>query len=229
MKKTLVFTLLACSLFLNTAVAQTLPERGQVIVRSLYQQHTDKAASEGDGRRSVTKRIAEQLAFEFGPQYGWKRADAGRPPSQDVFALQVGDRLYGWDWWNGSTNRPNDPVGNVIDITGQVFIPVQPVNHLGGDGSVPVPIPPTPNDNLEDAVAALHAEFGAFRQHVEIALATMAEQQQQEQEQILGIRTSLEEHRAEARKTRNQVVAFLSNWKTIAAAAGFLVGKFGVQ
>ena len=99
--------------------------------------------------------LAEQLAFEF-PHDGWgkKRADPGRPVSKDAIARQVGPQLLAWDMLTGAgTGAPAlVPNPDSQDITGQVFVPVTPTNHLGSrvppsppiDGPVPSPIPTPP-------------------------------------------------------------------------------------
>lgn len=109
-----------------------LPQR---IIDILFgiQKLTGVTSDSDDGfRRDSTRKVAEQICFEFGPTWGHKQADAGRPPSADVFAQQQPDgSLYGWDWQSSGGVR-NPPT--FYNITGQVFIPVSPVNHLNFNG-----------------------------------------------------------------------------------------------
>jgi hypothetical protein len=129
------------------------PERVQEIVEKLASGVPHDA--EDDLRRSVTRKIAEQCRFELGPEWGHKRADPGRPPSADVFAFQSSDSplFVGWDWSipGGVATFPDS-----IDLTGQVFIEVEPINHL----EEPVPVPP-PAD-LERRVARIEAFIDQF-------------------------------------------------------------------
>lgn len=85
------------------------------------------------------QQTAEQFAFSF-PNEGWgrKRADGSRPVSSDVLARTVAGTLYGYKVLPRSNGMPAE-----WNITGQVFVPVPAVNHLG-ETEVPVPPPPTP-------------------------------------------------------------------------------------
>lgn len=94
--------------------------------------------------RQWSIRFAEQVAFEQGPQWGMKRADPNRPISKDTIALNDG-RLLIWDLLLGTgTGNPrllDDPDSE--ELVGQVFVVVQPKNHLGTPQQPP-PVPPTP-------------------------------------------------------------------------------------
>lgn len=82
-----------------------------------------------------TIRIAEQFAYSF-PGAGWgaKRADSTRPISVDVIAQQTGAGLIGYRVvpFGG---------GTAIPLGGQVFVAVQPRDHVG---STPVVVEPEP-------------------------------------------------------------------------------------
>ena len=108
-----------------------LPDRVQDITVELYNRNLALAHGDDDQRRQLARMIAEQARYELGPSWGHKRADPGRPPSKDAIAQQQPDgKLFAWDLFNGATREPNaDPES--IDITGQTFIVVPPVNHLG--------------------------------------------------------------------------------------------------
>lgn len=133
--------------------ATALPPRAVAIVRLLYDRHPALSTGTEDQRRALAKLIAEQVRFEFGSAWGWKRADPGRPPSKDAIAQQQPDgRLWAWDLFLGTTGAPH-PTPIWIDITGQVFIPVDPVDHLatgGGSGGGAPPVPPTPPPSSVD-------------------------------------------------------------------------------
>lgn len=137
---TAVLILLLCA---PMAAAQTWPPRVQEIVDQLAAGVSHSAPD--DERREVTRKIAEQVRFELGPNWGWKRADPGRPLSTDVFAMR--SPFIGWDWSvpSGIAQFPE-----AIDLAGQVFVEVEPRNHLGMT-------PPDPGTPVAD-VARLEAK-----------------------------------------------------------------------
>jgi hypothetical protein len=100
------------------------------------------AAFENKARMWVY-RLAQQIRYETNnPAWGVKNAGGGRPQSKDSLANN-GPRLINYDLMTAvSSGHPTlvpDPQGE--DITGQTFMPVEPVNHL----EAPVPQPdPTP-------------------------------------------------------------------------------------
>lgn len=139
-----------------------LPEDVQLIVNTLYTRHRELAHGDDDQRRQLTQKIAEQVRFSKGSDWGWKKASG--PPSKDAIAKKEGGFLHGFDLFAGDTRKPHDrPMS--IDITAQTFIEVQPVNHLDQVVVTPPPSPPPPLDNgamkrlaaLEEAVAKLLA------------------------------------------------------------------------
>jgi hypothetical protein len=84
--------------------------------------------------RQWSIRFCEQLNHSLpGEGYGTKRADSGRPISKDTTSQQRGGEMVTWDLLVGTgTGEPSlnlDPHGEVT--TGQVFVPVDAVNHLG--------------------------------------------------------------------------------------------------
>ena len=127
----------ACALVFVSAlawaqtVAVDLPPRVKEIIRLMYERHRDLAHGDDDARRTLTRMIAEQIAYEFGPRWGTKAQSPSHPPSKDAIAFQTPDgQLFAWDWQNGATREPFDePIRHTI--TGQHFIAVTPKNHLG--------------------------------------------------------------------------------------------------
>src|SRR6185436_12793044 len=109
--------------------------------------------------RAWTRSLAQQIVFSTNDRsWGCKNAGGGRPQSKDALAHQVGGNLFGFDLLFGvGTGSPSlvpSPSGE--DITGQVFMPVDPVDHLGGaPASGPAVAPPT--SDLAPRVAALEA------------------------------------------------------------------------
>ncbi len=100
-----------------------------------------------DDCRTWVHRLAEQFRFAYGPGWGHKRADPYRPLSSDVMAYQEAAVFVGYDVIlnAGTPDRRLVTDGDSLDLTGQVFVPVEPVDHLGGTVPVPTPEPtPTP-------------------------------------------------------------------------------------
>lgn len=119
---------------------------------------------------SDTKRIAEQLRASFPSQeWGQKRVDTARPISGDVVAVRANGRL------TGVRVVPAATAGVIGDISGQVFVAVSAVDHLGAGVVTPNPTPgptpsptPTPSPNavnlqpVLDAIAVLAAKVDAL-------------------------------------------------------------------
>lgn len=117
-----------------------VPALGQKLLRKLAEVYSDEIRSPDDEQRRVwAMRAAQQLAFSVSPEWGTKRADPGRPLSKDAVSRVINGRLCNWDIVNGATRELT--FGHGEDITGQVFVPVQPKDHLGGTST---PIPPDP-------------------------------------------------------------------------------------
>lgn len=114
-------------------------------VRAFYDRFPPPRNDE-DAQRELQGQLCETIRARHGSHYGWKRADAGRPPSKDALALQEDGRLYCWDCVvasGGPDPRVNVSEGmEALDITEQVFIPVNAVDHLAGS----VPVDPGPTD-----------------------------------------------------------------------------------
>ena len=148
-----------------------LPAAILASIHALYRAHLILAIGTEDQRRQLARKIAEQAVFDCPADgYGWKSSSPTNPPSKDSIARQVNGRLYSWDLFNGNTREPwPNPVGE--DITGQHFIPVTGVNHLGGAAPVPPvttpPVTPPPAVDLPSLEQWLHVEYpqllAAFR------------------------------------------------------------------
>lgn len=92
-----------------------------------------------DHARDWTMQLAEQFYFTFNNEgWGTKRAGHDRPPSTDVIARVLNSRLVGYDTVinAGASNAVLNPHPEEMDINDQVFIPVNPVNHLGDDTNI---------------------------------------------------------------------------------------------
>jgi len=95
--------------------------------------------------RQWTLYLVAQIVYEFpGQGYGSKRADNSRPISKDSLAQTGEGLLFNWDMLSGAgTGAPrltDNPDGE--NITGQIFVPVNGLNVIGG--ATPTPPTPTP-------------------------------------------------------------------------------------
>lgn len=120
-------------------------------------------APNGSIDAAFTLRVAEHFAAVF-PADGWgqKKASGDRPVSGDVVARRDGARLLGYKVVPLPTGAPAQ-----MDITGQVFVAVAPVNYApatgggegggtgGGSEGGPV-IPPTVFDAIVGGLASLN-------------------------------------------------------------------------
>lgn len=125
--------------------------------------------------------LAEQVRFETNdPRWGVKNAGGGRPQSKDSLTFN-GPRLVNYDLLSGvGTGRPSlvaQPAGE--DITGQTFLSVQPVDHLGG-GAPPVDKPPVDKPSPATDLAPLLARFAALEARLAVAEQKVADLQRAE-------------------------------------------------
>jgi hypothetical protein len=99
-----------------------------------------------EGASNWTHALCQQLNFSF-PSAGWghKSAGPGRPHSKDVVCTM--NPFIGWDvvLAAGGPNPTLQLNGDSIDLSGQIFEPVSPVDYLG---STPPP-PPNPPTDIE--------------------------------------------------------------------------------
>jgi len=135
------------------------------VIRALYDKNLNLARGTEDERRILTRRIAEQLCFESGINWGTKSTSPSAPQSKDAIAfLRSPNVMDIWDWQNGSTREPRVFAGmspDFPDTTGQNFITVMPIDHLssgnGGNG-----------DNGEDNTEVLAKLDKLSQEHAEI-------------------------------------------------------------
>lgn len=108
-----------------------VPTRVYEIIVEMYNRHQNLARGTDAERRSLTMMMAEQVCYELGRDWGTKRADKGRPLGKDSISYFKDNVLMNYDWQNGSTRAPHSPPGNMERLDGQVFVPVNAVDHLG--------------------------------------------------------------------------------------------------
>jgi len=126
--------------------AEILALRGRLLAASPLPYTSPPSEAKDDLFRQWCIDLAEQITFSYpGRGYGVKRADPNRPISKDTLAQEVGPVLIAWDLFTGvgtsSTGVVPDP--DSFDITGQTFVGVAPVDHLGGTPPTPPDPPPT--------------------------------------------------------------------------------------
>lgn len=92
--------------------------------------------------RAWTLALAEQFAFTF-PTEGWgtKRADPTRPPSTDCICTHSPFIGYDVIVGQGTSHQAIAVNPAPINLAGQVFISVAPVDHIGGGEPQPIPPP----------------------------------------------------------------------------------------
>jgi hypothetical protein len=121
--------------------------------------------------RAWTVRFCEQVHFDTkDARYGAKRADPGRPIGKDTLARNDASGLIGWDLLLGTgTGHPTlypDPDSLALGpgtpdggASGQVFVPVAPVDHLAGSPVPPDPTPPPSTTYTLDTYFAFRNEL----------------------------------------------------------------------
>lgn len=160
--------------------------------------------------RQWSIRFAEQVAFQR-PGMGWgmKRADPNRPISKDTLARSMDGKLFIWDMLLGTgTGAPRiNPDPEAEEVTGQVFVPVAQVNHLGVPAAPPATPTPLPTDQVPvdprvvEVLAALLATQEALVARVgtmEMTFSTIARSFDANQATIKAMITALHDAQAHA-------------------------------
>lgn len=127
------------------ARAQSLSEAQCAVLKQLGSKFGSLNRGTDDQRREFALKVAQQFAFSF-PGEGWgsKSAGPGRPPTKDAVARQHDGVLEGWDLVDGTSREVTCTTH--LDLTGQIFLAVTPLNHLGTGGTTdPPPPPPQPS------------------------------------------------------------------------------------
>lgn len=118
-------------------MAPALPQRVVDIAQALRDRFvapSDPYRPTDEGRAFI-REIAEQVRYELGPAWGLKSAGVGRPQSPSVIAYQ-GEELGGWRLLDGDASVTKITNGIIRtppyqSLPGQLFLPVDPINHLG--------------------------------------------------------------------------------------------------
>lgn len=120
------------------------PLRVQAIVQTLGDLLPELLQGTDDQRRDLNRMMAEQCGFELGPNWGTKRADHTRPMSKDVICTH--EPFVGWDVQvvDADGVRAIAQMPESLDLSGQVFVPVDPINHLSVPTPADPPLPPEP-------------------------------------------------------------------------------------
>jgi hypothetical protein len=125
------------------------PDRVQEIINTLADMHPELVHGDDEARRSLTMLFAQQCCFELGSEWGTKKSSTSSPLSADVVAFTDGFIFVGWDTQIAGGIIAQFP--DSINLTGQVFVAVDPVNHLEFPNTMP-PENKCPND-YDDAMA----------------------------------------------------------------------------
>jgi len=121
-------------------------------------------ALDSTAARTWTWNLAEQFHYSF-PKEGWgtKQADATRPQSTDCICTKVPFTGYDVIISQGAPTQTLAHYPEPINLTGQIYLAVQPVDHLGAGapGQVyPYPDEPTTGKAYQDRVQATYVEAG---------------------------------------------------------------------
>lgn len=156
-----------------------------------------------DNCRAWTAKLASQFHYSFGPAWGHKRADAGRPVSKDSIAYQGPEGFLGFDVISGAGTPSPTLVPNpgVNDLTGQVFVPVPATNYVDGPVPPPVPVPDHP---------APPVDLGPLTHAIEVLGLSVAELKAT----VAGQRAELDAARDELSALHNRVEAHAHPWPT---------------
>jgi hypothetical protein len=122
-------------------------------------------ALDSTAARVWTWNLAEQFAFSFpGEGWGTKQADATRPQSTDCICTQTPFVGYDVIISQGSANQTLAHYPDPINLTGQIYLTVSPVDHLSDAGAsgatYPYPDEPTTGKAYQDRVKATYTEAG---------------------------------------------------------------------
>ena len=161
------------------------PARGRLIIQNLYEANRTLAAGSEDQQRLLTRLIAEQLAFELGPQWGCKAASPTRPQGPSELAY-LEPPLYIWRWSDGDGHvtgtigapLPTPLLMPLAQSAGQTFIAVDPVDHLQVSAtrapnrpSEPPPAPAVDLMPILDRIAALEQTVTALAAQMPVVAA----------------------------------------------------------
>jgi len=123
------------------------PSRVQEIVSEIARRNSSLLIPDEESRRKLTLMFAQQCRFELGSNWGTKRADSGRPLSKDTICTR--NPFIGWDTQIGGSVITVAEFPDSVDLTGQVFVEVEPINHLEFEEEKPKEEKPDIPDKLD--------------------------------------------------------------------------------
>lgn len=157
------------------------------IVETLYGMNMELAKGSEEQRRELTKKIDEQICFDFGKRWGMKARAGGNvnnASKDSIGYLEDDGTVSVWDWQNGTTREPQIHAGKNPDYshlpTSEAkFIEVDAVNHLssvpdnGDDESDPfvevlVEIKNDLKDVRADVTRLLNSQAALMESHIDI-------------------------------------------------------------
>jgi len=161
----------------------TFPNAAVIACDGLYAANVALAKGSDDERRTLTRKIAEQVAFMLGPRWGNKKRHGlgDEWQSKDALAYREDDgTLTVWDWQNGDTRKRGvneGAEGLRLPANEADFMPVTPTNHLGSvtPPVTPPGVPPvTPSFDLDvrASLGRVEVEQGAAKARQDVSDAT---------------------------------------------------------
>lgn len=211
-------------LFTATIATAQVPDYSTVVVDQFHRTQHDTKTQEGAGK--FTEEVASRL-YQLDPNFGHLRKSpprtrCGEPPHacDVVLYLATGQIVDILRDGGGPDAAPSWSVGPFGEYTQADWMGPAITNPTippgtGMPGTMPV-LPSAEILKRLKEIATAQEELSAQSERIFKNLT----------DQVTGVRTSLEEHREEARKARSKVLAFISNWKTVAAGLGFVAGKW---
>jgi hypothetical protein len=148
--------------------------------------------------------MAEQIAFELGPRWGVKSAGPGRPQGPSELAYDA-PPLYIWRWSDGDGHvtgiigvpLPEALLEPLDQTAGQVFLKVDPIDHLGALADTPPQGPPPAALDLKSLLDGLDDVRGRV-EHLESisqALQVVANEFQFMKQQVAKLADDVERFR----------------------------------
>jgi hypothetical protein len=155
-------------------MAMLFPQKGIDAIRALY-----KASPQDEpARKRDIQLVGEQMCFDLGNRWGNKKrsgTDDSFRSADSIAYLEEDNSVSVWDIQSSSgvilVSAGSPPTYPNIPPSEAAFMPCVPINHMGGDGGEPEPIPPDINAKLDliikkqdEIIASQSLIFGVLEQ-----------------------------------------------------------------
>lgn len=97
-------------------------QRVYSIIVALYNANILLARGDDIALRRLTEMMAQQLKFELGPSWGYKRTA--------ITYMEEDGSVWEYDWQDKNTKKPHSPPGEMMVSTSRTFTPVFGMDHL---------------------------------------------------------------------------------------------------